>query len=233
MRKSSADRLAAAIPPALYGGLVVLLAAAWVANAGVRAAAHNPRMGEHLVYASPMEMLFSADSGRLFVLCQGSDEVRVLNAATYAEIRRIPVGHMPRGFSFSHDAGRMFVANSWDDTVSVIDTHSLQVVATWQVRGEPSSAFEDREGKRLFVANRVSNDVAVLNARTGVEEKRLAAGRGASYITPSRDSDRIYVTHVYPNPTRESTENGNRIAPQSEITVIDRSEEHTSELQSP
>jgi YVTN family beta-propeller protein len=168
-----------------------------------------------------MEMLFSPDGTRLFVLCQGSDELRVLSAATYAEIHRIPVGHMPRGFSFSHDAARIFVANSWDDTVSVIDTHSLQVAATWQVRGEPSSAFEDREGKRLFVANRISNDVAVLDARTGVEEKRLAAGRGASYITPSPDLNHLYVTHVYPNPTRESTEIGNRVSPQSEITVID------------
>ncbi len=220
MSRFFANRLSATIPPALCGVLLVLLAA-WNTNAGVRAATHNPRSGEHLTYASPVEMLFHPNQPRLYVLCQGSDEVRVLNAATYEEIRRIPVGHMPRGFSLSHDAGRIFVANSWDDTVSVIDTHLLKVVATWQVRGEPSSAIEDREGKHLFVANRVSNDIAVLDAQTGVEEKRLAAGRGASYMTPSPDHNRLYVTHVYPNPTREPTTNGNRNAPQSEITVID------------
>jgi YVTN family beta-propeller protein len=221
LRRSLASRLSAATLAALCGVLAVVLAASSGRRAGVRAATRNMRTGEHLVYASPIEMLFSADGARLFVLCQGSDEVRVLNAATYAEIRRVPVGHIPRGFSFSHDAARIFVANSWDDTVSVIDTRSLQMVATWQVSGEPSSVIEDREGKRLFVANRVSNDVAVLDARTGVEEKRLAAGRGASYITPSPDNNQLYVTHVYPNPTRASTANGNRIAPQSEITVID------------
>jgi YVTN family beta-propeller protein len=58
---------------------------------------------------------------------------------------------------------------------------------------------EDRAGKRLFVANRISNDVAVLDAQTGAEEKRLLAGRGASYLALSPDGSRIYATHVYPN----------------------------------
>jgi YVTN family beta-propeller protein len=174
-----------------------------------------------LTYASPVEILFSLDGTRLFVLCQGSDEVRALDAATYATVKNIPVGHIPRGFSLSHDGTRLFVANTWDDTISVIDTASLAVVATWQVGSEPSSVIADREGKRLFVANRISNDVAVLDARTGAEEKRLAAGRGASYITPSPDGTRLYATHVYPNPPRMPTPGGNRVPPRSEITVID------------
>jgi YVTN family beta-propeller protein len=89
------------------------------------------------------------------------------------------------------------------------------------VGAEPSSVVEDRAGKRLFVANRISNDVAVLDAQTGVEEKRLLAGRGSSYLTLSPDGSRIYATHVYPNPPRVRTALDNRIAPESEITVID------------
>jgi len=85
------------------------------------------------------------------------------------------------------------------------------------VGSEPSSVVEDHAGKYLFVANRISNDVAVLDAQTGEEEKRLAAGRGASYITASPDGSKLYVTHVYPNAT------AHRTAPASEITVIDSS----------
>src|SRR4051794_15364226 len=179
------------------------------------------RVPEVLTYASPIEMLFSSDGARLYVLCQGTDEVRVLDARTYAAIKSIPVGHIPRGFSLSQDGKRLFVANSWDDTISVVDTDALSVSATWVVAAEPSSVVEDREGKHLFVANRVSSDVAVLNAHTGEEEKRLAAGRGASYITASPDGTKLYVTHVYPNPPREPTPGGNRVPPKSEITVID------------
>jgi YVTN family beta-propeller protein len=172
-------------------------------------------------YASPLEVLLSPDGARLYVLCQESEEVRVLDAASHAVLKNIAVGRVPRGFSLSPDGARLFVANSWDDTLSVIDTHTLAVVATWPVGAEPSSVVEDHAGKWLFVANRISNDVAVLNAQTGVEEKRLLAGRGASYLTISPDGSRIYATHVYPNPPRVRSELDNRTAPESEITVID------------
>jgi YVTN family beta-propeller protein len=180
-----------------------------------RASVATGRTGEQLQYASPVEMLFSADGMRLFVLCQESSQVRVLDAKSYEPVKNISVGAVPRGFSLSPKGDRLFVANSWDDTISVIDTKTLEVTATWPVGAEPSSVVEDRGDKHLFVANRVSNDVAVLDAQTGLEEKRLAAGRGASYITASPDGTKLYVTHVYPNAT------AHRTAPASEITVID------------
>jgi YVTN family beta-propeller protein len=172
-------------------------------------------------YASPLELLLSPDGARLYVLCQGSNEVRVLDASTFAVIKTIPVGKVPRGLSLSPDGARLFVTNSWDDTLSVIDTRSLAVIATWPVAAEPSGVVEDRAGKRLFVANRITSNIAVLDAQTGVEEKRLAGGRGASYLTLSPDGTRIYATHIYPKPATAPTPGGNRVIPESEITVID------------
>jgi YVTN family beta-propeller protein len=188
---------------------LVLSACAWISRPA------RATTGEHIEYASPVEMLFSPDGARLYVLCQQSGQVRVFDAKTFAEIKKIEVGRAPRGFSLSPTGDRLFVANSWDDTVSVIDTKTLKVTATWPVGAEPSSVVEDRGGKHLFVANRISNDVAVLDPQTGAEEKRLAAGRGASYIAQSSDGTRLYVTHVYPNATPHRT------PPESEITVID------------
>ncbi len=193
---------------------VALGTCAWSGRTA-RASAATGRTGERLEYASPVEMLFSPDGLRLYVLCQESAQVRVLDAKSYETVKNISVGAVPRGFSLSPKGDRLFVANSWDDTLSVIDTRTLDIAATWPVGAEPSSVVEDREGKHLFVASRISNDVAVLDAQTGAEEKRLAAGRGASYITASPDGSRLYVTHVYPNTTPHRT------APASEITVID------------
>jgi YVTN family beta-propeller protein len=170
---------------------------------------------EDVDYASPLEVLLSPDGARLYVLCQQSQEVRVLDAASYAVIKNIAVGRVPRGISLSPDGARLFVTNSWDDTLSIIDTNALVVVATWPVGAEPSSVVEDRQGKRLFIANRISNDVAVLDAQTGAEEKRLLAGRGSSYLALSPDGTKLYATHVYPNASPHRT------APESEITVID------------
>ncbi len=221
MRLSGRNSVRARMAALLCASAVALFGAALWHGGSARASTGSGRAAESLTYASPVELLFSPDGARLYVLCQGSDEVRVLDASTYAPIKNIPVGHIPRGFSFSPDGARLFVANTWDDTISVIDTRSLNVAATWPVGSEPSSVIEDRAGKRLYVANRISNDVAVLDAQTGAEEKRLAAGRGASYITPSPDGARLFVTHVYPNPPHQPTPEGNRTPPQSEITVID------------
>lgn len=216
-------RASLVIAGGLLAAVVAMLGIAVRCGTEVKAATHKPLSQEVLTYASPLEMAFSLDGGRLFVLCQGSDQVRVLNSATWAVIKNVAVGHVPRGMSLSRDGRRLLVTNTWDDTVSVIDTRTLAVTATWVVGAEPSGVAEDRAGKQVFVANRISNDVAVLDAATGAEVKRLAAGRGASYITTSADGARLYVTHVYPNPPRESTEMGNRSVPQSEITVIDAS----------
>lgn len=208
---------------AALGGVAIALAGiALCPGVRVLATAARPGLpGDHLTYASPVEMLFSRDGRRLFVLCQGSDEVRVFDAASYERIARIHVGHLPREFSFSPDGKRLFVANTWDDTISVIDTQTLQVAATWRASAEPSSVVESRNGRWLFTADRISNDISVLDARTGVEEKRLEAGRGASYIATAPDGARLYVTQVYPNPTQGDTRGGDRGVPTSEITVVD------------
>lgn len=208
----------------VVAGLTLLAAAlfsvALLAGHEVRADEHRGA-AEDLNYASPLEVMLSPDGARLYVLCQQSEEVRVLDATSFAVIKNIAVGRVPRGFSLSPDGERLFVTNTWDDTLSVINTRTLAVTATWPVGAEPSSVVEDLQGKRLFVANRISNDVAVLDARTGAEEKRLLAGRGASYLALSPDGSRLYVSHVYPNPSRVRTGLENRTAPESEITVID------------
>jgi len=206
------------IQTALGMGLAVMAAALFMAALWRDRPVHANAQGNETVaqgYASPLEVLLSPDGTRLFVLCQQSEEVRVLNTATFTVVKNIAVGRVPRGFSLSPEGDRLFVTNSWDDTLSVIDTRTLAVVATWPVGAEPSSVVEDRTCKRLFVANRISSNVAVLDAQTGTEEKRLRAGRGASYLTPSPDGGRLYATHIFPNPSPHRT------APESEITVID------------
>jgi YVTN family beta-propeller protein len=199
--------------------LVFLSMTPWTSRAVHAAAQPNASASQN--FASPLEVLLSPDGARLYVLCQQSNELRILNASSFALIKTIAVGRVPRGFSLSSSGNRLYVTNSWDDTLSVIDTATQTVIATWPVGEEPSSVAVDKAGNRLFVANRISNDVAVLNAHTGKEEKRLAAGRGASYLALSPDDGKLYVSHVYPNPPALRTGRENRTAPESEITVID------------
>lgn len=165
-------------------------------------------------YLSPIEMAFSKDGGKLYVVCQDSDEVRVVDIASGQVSHKILVGHVPRGIALSPDNRRIYVTNAWSDTVSVIDTTSWGVVETLPTGFEPAGIVADAKGDFLYVANRLSSDISVIDLKSGVESKRLLAGRGASYLALSSDG-KIYATHIYPNP------GAFRSQPVSEITVID------------
>ena len=174
-------------------------------------------------YPSPIEVAVSPDGNRLYVLCEGTDEVAVLDLRTRAVLRRIPVGRVPKGFALSRDAKHLYVANSWSDSVSEIDTGSLEVMRSLSAGFEPNAVIADRDQRFLYVANRIGNDVSVVDLVAGVESKRLAAGRGASYLALSPDGTRVYCTHIYPRPGKF------RAPPESEITVIDTSRQMVEE----
>ena len=166
-------------------------------------------------YLSPIEVAISPDGRLLYVVCQDSDEVRVIDSVLGEVIKIVPVGHIPRGIALASDGSRLYVTNAWSDTVSVIDTKTLEVVQTLPTGPEPSGVVPDVQRNTLYVANRLSSDVSVIDLKTGEETKRLLAGRGASYLTLSAAGKQIFCTHIYPNPGTF------RSQPNSEITIID------------
>ena len=175
-------------------------------------------------YLSPSEMAFSPDGRLLYVVCERSDQLLVLNAKEGVVLQRIRVGHTPRAVAISRDGRQVFVTNSWDDTVSVIEGTTINAgthaaTRTIATGAEPYGVVVDRADKTLYVANRISNDVSVIDIATGVQRKRLMAGHGASYLAISADGTRVYCTHVYPRIGAPRT------VPQSEVTVIDTARE--------
>jgi YVTN family beta-propeller protein len=221
MRSKSGDTRGQLIGLAVACGFFALTAAAFYSLSSDPVTAAEKNTDKYaartmpLQYASPLETIFSADGKKLFVLCNESNEVRVVDVATGKETKRIAVGNTPRGMTYSADGTKLLVTNTNDDTVSLIDVHTLNVVGTWAVGFEPSGIVAEKSGKFVYVANRISNDVAVLDAKSGAVVKRLVAGRGASYLEATPDGKRIYATHVYPNPSAYRT------GPESEIAVID------------
>ena len=77
-------------------------------------------------YLSPIEMELSPDGRLLYVVCQASDELRVVDLPSGKVVGIVPVGHVPRGIALSPDGRQIFVTNAWSDTVSVIDAHDFE-----------------------------------------------------------------------------------------------------------
>ena len=166
-------------------------------------------------YRSPDDLAVSPDGKRLYVVCSGSDEVLVVDTAARAVAGRVAVGKVPRGIALAPDGKRFYVTNSWSDTVSEVDALSLQVLRTLPAGFEPTGVALDAARNVLYVANRLSDDISLVDLAAGADVRRLAAGRGASYLTASPDGARIYVSHIYPRV------GAFRAPPQSEITEVD------------
>ena len=217
-----------------WGGglLLVVLGAAGLLGmfAGARARAQGgaaPRTSaagsEEPKYLTPVELKFSPDGSRLYVVCEDDGSLLVVDAREEKVIGKVRVGEKPRGLAVSPDGRSIYVSNEWSDTVTDIDAEKLEARRTLTAGWGPVGVTTDGTGKTLYVANSIGNDVSVVDLDSGAEMKRLAAWRSPHYVTLSRDGLRVYVSNVLPHlgPYDEP--------PVSELTVIDTKRQSVAE----
>jgi len=168
-------------------------------------------------YKTPFNLVASRDGSRLYVACEASDSLIVVDTEQRMVVAEVAIGNLPHGVALSPDGSRVYVSNRGSDSVSVIDATTLEVIASIAVGDEPHGLAADATGRRVFVANAGSHDVSVVDLESGREEKRLAAGRGAWGVRLSANADSVLVTNNLSHfvSFRES--------PISEVTVIDAS----------
>jgi len=166
-------------------------------------------------YKSPFNLAVTKDGKRLFVACEASNSLIVVNAKTEEILAEVEIGTQPHFVCFSPDETRAYVSNRGSDNVSVIDTETYRVLATIPVGDEPHEIATNKEGTILYVANAGTYDVSVVDIEKGEEIKRLAASRGPWGMARSPDGLYIYVTNNLPRLGEFRT------PPMSEVTVIE------------
>lgn len=187
-------------------------------EAALEAIAHPtiaPKIELEPRYKTPLNMALRPDGKELFVACQASDSVIVVDPAARTKIGEIAVGGHPMDVAFAPDGRRAFVSNRLDDSVSVIDVAGRKVVATIAVGDEPHGLLADRSGRHLYVLNTASDNISVIDTESLAPVKHLPAGRFPWSLDLSHDGANLYVTSAY-----------SRIVPlrtpsMSEVTVID------------
>ncbi len=174
-----------------------------------------PKTREAPLYKTPLNMALSPDGKELYVACEASHSVIVVDAAAQRKIAEIPVGRHPADVTFSPDGTRAYVSNRLDDTVSVLHVAARKVLATIAVGDEPHGVLTDRSGKHLYVLNTSSDGISVIDTATLKEIKRLSASRNPWSLSLSPDGGRIYITNNLSRLVKFRT------PPTSEVTVID------------
>lgn len=73
----------------------------------------------------PIDAVWGHDD-RLYVLNASSNDISVINLATFEREGHLSTGEHPRGIAISPDGKRLFVNNTLDGTVGVIDVETLE-----------------------------------------------------------------------------------------------------------
>ncbi|MGE5488655.1 MAG: multiheme c-type cytochrome [bacterium] len=151
---------------------------------------------EEVRYKNPVNMALRPGSKELWVACEGSDSLIVVDTAARERVAEIPVGRMPADVTFTPDGRIAFASNRHDDTVSVLDADARKVIQTLKVGDEPHGLMTDREGRMLYVLNTSSEDMTVFDVAELEYTKTLSASRGPWSMALSPDGARMLVTNM-------------------------------------
>ena len=174
-------------------------------------------------YKTPFNLVVDPGGRYLYVACEASDSVIVVDTRRREVVAEVAVGNLPHGVALSPDGTVLYVSNRGSDTVSVIRTESLEVAASIAVGDEPHGLVVDAQGRHLYVANAGSHDISVVEIGVGREVKRLAAGRGAWGVSLSADGGSVLVTNNLSHFV------GFRETLRSEVTVVDTGSAHVAD----
>ena len=178
---------------------------------------HAPKrlQAEVKPYKTPLNLAISPDGSELWVACESSDSVIVVDALKKKKISEISVEGQPNDLTFSPDGKLVYVTNRLDDSVSIIDRAAKKVLKTVEVGDEPHALLTDPSGKNLFVLNTSGDSISILDTESLKEIRRLQASRSPWSISVSPDGSTMLVTNTLSRFIEYRTPS------QSEITVID------------
>jgi len=172
-------------------------------------------LGLDVRYKNPLNLTLRPGTRELWVACESSGTVVIVDTATRKAIAEIPSGGQPTDVAFSPDGTRVYVSNRLDDSVAVFDAAARRLVKTVPVGDEPHGLLTDRSGRTLFVANALTEDISIVDTATLEEIRRLPASRRPWSIALSPDGTRMLVTNAL------SRLGPFRTAPVSEATILD------------
>lgn len=170
-------------------------------------------------YKTPVHLAVAPDGKRLYVVCEQSDSVVVVDAEGGTVAGEIAVGRRPHHAAFSGDGSRLFVSNRLSNSLSVVDVATGREIAQVPVGQEPHGVLVDPSGGNILVLNTGQNSVSLIDGVGLREKKRLAMGQGPWSVALATGGRHAYVTSVRPDmvPFLDP--------PRSEVSVIDLTQE--------
>lgn len=168
-------------------------------------------------HPDPAGLALSPDGRTLYVACEGTDDLAVVDLATGRPRGRVrfPAGSRPRFVVAAPDGRTVHVSLGGRDRVARVDAAALDFEEGPAVLRGPAGLALDPAGRTLVVACAESDEAVLLDASTLAVRRRLAAGREPWRAAVSPDGRRAHVA------ARLSALHAADALPFSEVTVID------------
>jgi len=138
---------------------------------------------------------FSADGKTLYLSCEYSARVEVVDVASMKVRTDIVVGGLPTDVRLAPDGGRLFVANQQLNGVTVIDVTTNQQIGFVKLGKGSHGLSLSRDARSLYVTNRIAGSVSVVDIATLDVRDTWAIGGSPDMIAVSADGAQLWISN--------------------------------------
>lgn len=151
---------------------------------------------------APHGLAVSRDRERLYVTCEGRQEVLVVDVRSRRILHAIPTNqagsHM---LALSADGSRAYVSNFWHGTVSVLDLRARRILAQIATGAGTEGISISPDDRQVYTSSVYINEI--VNIDTGtlqvVGRARMGTCLGAVRVVPTPISGRMLVVNCADN----------------------------------
>jgi YVTN family beta-propeller protein len=149
----------------------------------------------------------------LYVSCEQSGEIVVIDPLHATIEHRIAVGKRPRGIKLSHDGSRLYIAQTGSpqggpnvdesklppadraaDGIGVVDVRDASYVGPLPGGQDPETFDISPDDKKLYIANEETAELSVLDIGARKVVQRIAVGKQPEGVSVRPDGAVVYVT---------------------------------------
>jgi DNA-binding beta-propeller fold protein YncE len=126
----------------------------------------------------PQDVRLSPDGRTFYVADMGTNELRLIDAATFKQRRVIGLPSHPHGLYPSRDGKLLYISDRGAGKISVLDFATNKIVDTWTIPGggSPDMGGVSADGKVLWLSGRYDGVVYGFATRTGKLIAKIPVG---------------------------------------------------------
>jgi DNA-binding beta-propeller fold protein YncE len=134
------------------------------------------------------------DTALVFVSNEKTNNIVVIDAATFKIVKDIKTCRRPRDLHFSADHAKLYVACGDDDLIQILDVVKLAVVGKIKTGPSPEAFGIDEKRGRLYVSEEEASALAVIDMASDRIVQEVPTGAEPEGVLVADDGNTVYLT---------------------------------------